>query len=203
MLIDTHCHVDQFSDPETLVAKCEAANVKVVAVTNLPSHYEIALPHLSNSKHVYPAMGFHPLSVTNNSGELRIFEKYASEAKFIGEIGLDFFKAGLPTRQQQEEIFDSLLSVLRKFPGFLTLHSRGAEREVLEGLKLHRIGKACFHWYSGGIRELEEILSEGYFISINPSMLGTQKGKKILDIVPLKLLLAESEAAQNSVCKFV
>ncbi|PXA05718.1 TatD family deoxyribonuclease [Coraliomargarita sinensis] len=193
MLIDTHCHIDRFPAPEALVNECESANIKVIAVTNLPSHYEMALPHLANSEHVFPALGFHPLSATSNPTELRTFRKYAGQTKYIGEIGLDFSKAGSPTHQQQEEVFDYVLSALRESPSFITLHSRGAEKEVLEGLQHHDISRACFHWYSGGIRVLEDIVSAGHFISINPAMLDTQKGKRILEIVPLPHLLAESD----------
>ncbi len=193
MLIDTHCHIDQFPNPEAIVVECEAADVKVVAVTNHPEHYEMALPHLANSERVFPALGFHPLNATTNPTELRIFERFAKEAKYIGEIGLDFSKAGLPTRRQQEELFNHLLGLLQKTSSFITLHSRGAEKEVLEALQIHKISRACFHWYSGAIDTLEEILSEGHFVSINTSMLMTQKGQKILDVVPLGQLLAESD----------
>ena len=193
MLIDTHCHIDQFSSPESVVAECEASGVKVIAVTNLPCHYEAALPHLANSKHVFPALGFHPLCVSGNSDELRVFEKHANETRYIGEIGLDFSKAGLPSRNQQEEVFSLILTALGESHPFATLHSRGAESEVLDGLRYNRIRRVCFHWYSGGIRVLEDLLADGHFVSINPSMLRSQKGKKMLEVVPLKHLLAESD----------
>ena len=193
MLIDTHCHIDRFPDPEALVAECEANSVQVVAVTNLPSHYEMALPHLASSNSVIPALGFHPLSATLDRNELKIFQRHAKHAKYIGEIGLDFSKVGFPSRQLQEDVLGSVLHAIQGTSSFITLHSRGAEREVLQALQSYKIPIACFHWYTGGVRVLEDILSAGHFISINAAMLGTQKGVKLLEIAPLNQLLAESD----------
>jgi TatD DNase family protein len=193
MLIDTHCHVDQFPRPEEIVRDCEAASIRVVAVTNLASHFAIAAERLKGLRMVTAALGAHPLAAREALREMDTFRRLAPNANFIGEIGLDFSKHGAATRGIQERVFDEVLAAIKNRQRFITLHSRGAEKEVLDGLRRHGIGSAVFHWYSGPESLLDEVFSDGHYLSFNPSMLESAKGQRLMARTPKDRILAETD----------
>jgi TatD DNase family protein len=52
MMLDAHCHIDQFPDSMTVAEDCERKGVTTVAVTNLPSHYRAGLEPVKRFRHV-------------------------------------------------------------------------------------------------------------------------------------------------------
>ena len=61
-MLDTHCHLDLYPDPNRTALNAESAGVFVVCVTNLPSAFLAARPHVRKFKRVRLALGLHPLS---------------------------------------------------------------------------------------------------------------------------------------------
>lgn len=193
MLIDSHCHVDQFPEPEALILECREVPIRVVAVTNLPSHYEVALAHLEGQSHILPALGIHPLCAQQGIRELSDFRRLADSAVCIGEIGLDFSRAGIATKSIQTRVFEEVLRILHGRRRFITIHSRGAEEAVFEALSRHKIQNAVFHWFTGPTTLLEDILKAGHLVSINASAVSTQKGKFLISKAPKDSVLVESD----------
>lgn len=193
MIIDTHCHVDHFPNPEGLVDECERLRLKTIAVTNLPSHFEMALPHLRGKAYVTAALGMHPMCAKEALPERSYFRRFAAQADYIGEVGLDFSRHGKTTSDVQEKVFEFVLDAISDRPRFVTIHSRGAERAVLDALRRHGIQRAVFHWFSGPDSAHAELVSAGHFLSVNPAMLKTAKGRRFLETTPLDQILAESD----------
>lgn len=193
MLIDTHCHIDQFPIPEDVVRECENNALRVIAVTNLPSHFVVTADRLRGHKFVSAALGMHPLSVTKGISELAAFKRIAPYADFIGEIGLDFSRQGIDYKRIQERLFEEVLSAIQDRPRFITLHSRAAESVVLDGLRRHGIKKAVFHWFSGSKKVLDDVFAEGHLVSINPTMLFSVGGQRIIAQSPCDRILVESD----------
>jgi len=205
MLIDTHCHIDQYPSPEEVILECERNTIRVVAVTNLPSHYAIAAERLRGHKYVSAALGMHPLLATKGIHELTSFKRMASRTNFVGEIGLDFSRQGRASITVQERVFEGVLSVIQDRPRFITLHSRGAEAVVLEGLRRHGVKTAVFHWFSGSMKILQNVFAEGHFVSINPAMLSSVSGQRVIAQSPRERILIESDGpftkVEGRVCK--
>jgi len=193
LVTDTHCHVDQFESPESVVRDCLREGINVVAVTNLPSHFEIAINHLSGVRHIYPALGMHPLAVAKHSAEVERFVKLAPRADFIGEIGLDFSHVGRDSRDMQERAFETILHALADRSRFITIHSRGAERETLAAISAAGLRKAVFHWYTGPLEVATKIISGGHYFSINPAMLNSRRFPDLIESLPRDRILVESD----------
>lgn len=193
MLIDTHCHIDRFSDPARLARKCESDGIMTVAVTNLPSHYELALPHLDSMRYIKLAVGFHPLVVSQHKHELNRFLELVSQVQFVGEIGLDFSREGIATKSEQTVAFNRIIEVLADSKKFVTMHSRGAADEVLDVMKNHHFHHAVFHWFSGTLASLDRAIQWGCWFSVNPSMTRSQKGKSIISKLPKDRVLTETD----------
>jgi TatD DNase family protein len=206
MLIDTHCHVDQFPSPEDVVRECEKNALRVVAVTYLPSHFAIAADRLRGHKFVMPALGMHPLFAEKGLRELAAFKRLACHANFIGEIGLDFSRQGDGIEDHPvSAVFEEVLAAIRDRPRFITLHSRGAEAAVLDGLRRHGIKAAVFHWFSGSAKVLDDLFTEGHFVSINPAMLSSASGQRVIARSPRDRILVESDGPfaklEGQVCR--
>jgi TatD DNase family protein len=192
-MVDVHCHVDLFPNPKHVIQEAELKGIFVFGVTNLPSHFEKGLPHVRSLKNVRLALGMHPLYAYRHKEEYYLFEKLIDKTSYIGEIGLDFSKEGVATKDEQKDSFDFVLKTLKGKRKLLSLHSRGAEREVLSGLLRSNIRSAIFHWYSGPIELVKEICSAGYMFSINPAMVKSKAGCEIIRQIPSEHLLTESD----------
>ena len=66
--------------------------------------------------------------------------------------------------------------------------------DVLKMIVKYKIKKAIFHWYSGKIGTLNQILRYGYYFSINESMCKSKKGQNIISKLPKDRVLIETDA---------
>ena len=170
----------------------------VIGMTNLPSHFCIGEPHLRSFKHVRLALGLHPLLAADKQNELQIFKNNIEKTSYIGEIGLDFSKSGISTKEIQISVLRKILSDLKGKKKIVSVHSRKAERELLDLLCEYDIKNVIFHWYSGPIGLIPSILSCGYYFSINESMTLSKNGQKIIENIPKTRILTETDAPYNS-----
>lgn len=192
-MIDTHCHIDLYKNPKDILDICENKGITVFSMTNLPSHFELGLPFFQNKKYIRIALGMHPLYAIMHENEFSNFQNYLSNTSYIGEIGLDFSKEGIATRDIQLNSFDQILKLVYGKKKILSLHSRKAEKEVLELLIKYKIQNAIFHWYSGGLNLIKDISDFGYYFSINPAMIKSISGQKIISKIPKDNVLTETD----------
>lgn len=192
-MIDTHCHIDLYPDPSRVAADAEKAGITTVVVTNLPSAFDRAYPHIRPLRHIRLALGFHPLVAEQHAAERKRFQQYVDRTSYVGEIGLDFSSAGRTTKQIQLNSFRFVLETLRGKARFVTLHSRGAESTVVDLLEEYDKTPVVFHWYSGSLDVLHRALEHGHYFSINPAMLRSTNGNKIIAAIPPERALTETD----------
>lgn len=197
MIIDTHCHFDMTPNPEAYISAREKAGDVVIGMTNLPSHFRMGKPHLNKFKHIRLALGFHPLLAAENKSELALFRKFLSQTSYIGEIGLDFSRDGISTKDEQISVLRELLAELRGKKKIISVHSRKAEKNLLELLTEYDVKNVIFHWYSGPIGLIDNILDRGYYFSVNEAMCLSKNGQAILNKLPKERILTETDAPYN------
>lgn len=193
MIIDTHCHIDLYPNPKSVIDELEKNGIITLGMTNLPSHFKMGYPHTRNLKKTRLALGLHPLLASNHSKELPLFVKYLDMTSYIGEVGLDFSKYGISTKDIQINSFEKVLKAVSNKKKILSIHSRGAEQEVLQMLQKHKIENAIFHWYTGDLSLINKIIESGYFFSINTAMIKSKNGKKIINQIPKEFILTETD----------
>lgn len=193
MIIDTHCHIDLYANPKQILQDSVKANITVLAMTNLPSHFEVGLPYILPLKKIRLALGMHPLYAEQHNREFPTFLKNLHKTSYIGEVGLDFSREGFPTKEIQISTFEKVLAAISTQKKILSIHSRRAEKEVLALLVEYRIKSAIFHWYSGPLNLIDEITKLGYFLSINPTMTKSASGRKIISKIPKQFVLTETD----------
>ena len=189
LYVDAHCHLHEYSTSQI----AGFSGIIIVAVSD---DYESSLKTLEISEklsNVIPCVGIHPWNIDEKSiNTIGKVLSLASEAKCIGEVGLDRrFKP--ETYHIQLEVFRKIVNIAREYGLPLNIHAAGAWREVFSMVYRSDIDRVLFHWYNGPIDLLREIMDVDYLISINPSIKIQRKHMKILEEVEVKNLLTESD----------
>lgn len=198
MIIDTHCHFDIMPNPEAYISAREKAGDIVIGMTNLPSYFRMGQPHLKGFNHIRLALGLHPLLASENKWEVALFKQLVDQTSYIGEIGLDFSKEGLATKDEQIPMLREVLAALKGKKKILSVHSRKAEKELLELLCEYEITNVIFHWYSGPMELIPTILERGFYFSVNESMCRSKNGQSIIEKIPRDRILTETDAPYNN-----
>lgn len=192
-MIDAHCHIDAYPDPFQMAMQTERSKVLTIAVTNLPSAFELAYPHVRKFRYLRLAVGLHPLMAKEHKGERSQFAASFQRTSYVGEIGLDFSPEGQPTREEQIESFLYVLHLLQQTPKFVTVHSRRAEKVILDLLEEAKITPVVFHWFSGSLTQLDRLLKLGHYCSVNPAMLQSKNGRMIIEQLPKDRIITETD----------
>jgi TatD DNase family protein len=190
--VDTHCHLDLLEDPAA--ALDAAAGTVVVAVTELPSRYRLLRSRFRGDGRVRVALGLHPLrAATAGPMEEGLLIRQLPNCNYVGEVGLDFSPHGRDTRRAQLRVFERLLAEPALRSKVVTVHSRGAERDVVDRLRDAGI-RAVLHWYTGPPTLVDDALAAGMYFSFNPPMVATAKGRALLAALPADRVLTETDA---------
>ena len=171
-VIDTHVHLDQLINPDDAILEARIAGLSgLIAVgLDIASNEKILSFSRQYGGVVFPAIGYHPWNITISGirDNLDFIEKHLDEAVAIGEVGLDF-KISL-AREIQQGVFEEILDLAWKKNKPVIVHSRLSHEESFESVRKHNLKKAVFHWYSGPIDILKELLLMGYYISATPAL---------------------------------
>ena len=201
---DAHIHL---ADPEYggllpyLIETAKKANVSALvsnAMDSETSRRTLALAQ-EYSGLVYVAVEIHPWNaVSQKETDLgtvsEIATRHRREIVAIGEIGLDRIYAKEEEHFRiQSEIFRKMLDLAERTGLPISVHSRGSVQEALEFIGTCRVKQVLFHWYSGSIKALKEIISNGYRITVGPSLLYSKHIQEIAKSTPIQCILTETD----------
>lgn len=199
MLLDAHCHIDRYPSLAQVLREATDAGVSTIAVTELPSAYQRLSMLLGSRPQVHVALGVHPLRAASASTvELRLFDRLVDQTAWVGEVGLDFSRAGVATRDRQMAVFERVLGHPKIDRKVLSVHSRGAEGETVAMLAETRL-TAVLHWYSGPLRALDDALAAGLYFSVNPAMLASKTGMRVIGALPHDRVLVETDGPHTRI----
>ena len=201
-IIDTHAHLDHLEGlPEALKAAAEAGVEGIVAVgVDLAANKKnLEIKRNTRSPKIYVAFGLHPEK--SNLAEMDECEKFIREnireAVAIGEIGLDYWypwvKKDPAKKEEQKKVFRRQLDLAKEFNLPAVIHSRGAWRDCLDMTKEAGVKKAVFHWYSGPVDVLQDIIYHGYFVSTTPSVAYSPQSREAIAHAPIQKTLIETD----------
>lgn len=192
-LLDTHCHVDAYDNPLSILDEAHNVGVEVVAVTEDPGRFRLLRTRLGPRHGVYAGLGLHPLRVTQNANtDLQRLLRLLPAADWVGEVGLDFSRSSAATKHQQLRAFDALLAHDAVLTRPMTVHSRGAEREAVQRL-VQAKALAVLHWYTGPLAVAEDALAGGLWFSINPAMAVSKRASALIKLLPPDRVVLETD----------
>jgi len=193
-LVDTHCHIDLYPSPKTVIAEAESNGIYTVAMTNAPSVSAHTFSLTEGCRFVQAAVGLHPQLVQSHGREIEKFGIFLKDTRFVGEIGLDYTTGDQNEKNLQRDVFARILQQCASCGGkILSVHSRRAATDVIAAIGGDYPGVVILHWFSGSARELERALDFGMYFSVNPSMVRSKKGQSLVAIMPRKRVLTESD----------
>jgi TatD DNase family protein len=205
MLIDTHCHLDYFTDlerPDVLARAALSGVSEMVTIgVSLPQSAEIRLI-AEGLPNVWCTVGIHP----HNAAAEPVPDPSALAAMTehpkvigIGEAGLDYFYDKAP-RGVQQASFRAQIRAARLAGVPLAIHARSADEDVARILREERDAGGAFdfllHCFSSGRGLAEAAIEQGGYVSFS-GILTFPKSQDIRDIardVPADRLLVETDA---------
>ncbi|MEM2922338.1 MAG: TatD family hydrolase [Candidatus Bathyarchaeia archaeon] len=193
-LIDSHAHLEGFVDIPAVIERAKAAGViRVLAVSaNLDTSIKALQLQNEYRSFISALIGIHPLEAEKDwVAALSFIEKHLDECVGIGEIGLDYWtKIDV---NLQRKIFTALLRVASANDLPVSIHSRGSWDDCFNLLIEYGIRHAVFHWYTGSIETLKQILDNGYFVSATPAVEYSKAHRQAIREAPLDSLLLETD----------
>lgn len=198
-LVDVHAHLDEIEDLPESLQEAKAAGVGgIIAVgVGIESNKKTLKIAKENSGYIYPALGYHPWEMNEKEIEenLLFIEKHISACVALGETGLDY-KVKVK-KELQWRVFGGLLDMARELKKPVIIHCRFSHQHAFKMVKEREIERAVFHWYSGPINLLDEILAMGHFISATPALTYSPPHQEAVKRVPLERILLETDAPVN------
>ncbi len=201
-LIDTHAHLDELDDCESIIGEARVAGV--VAIIAVGSSHESNVRTLELSQRhtgfVFSALGLHPWGLANLSSSqiddtLRFIDKSVASVASVGEIGLDYDKRVLKvaSKDLQKEVLIRLLEIARHSGKPAIIHSRYAWKDALQIVQNSGIERAVFHWFTGYSGVLKDIIDGGYLVSATPAAEYHEEHRRAVSEAPLQRLLLETD----------
>ncbi len=196
MIIDIHAHLD-FLEESKLEEIQNNPKIKLV-ITN-------SVNILSNKKNlelskkyskIKFASGLYPEdNLTSNNFTLlsNLISKNKNEVIAIGEIGMDFSHE-LPKKEIQKEIFTKQLDLAKKLNVPAIIHTRKAEKEILEILENYQNSKIILHCFSGNFKLIQKAIELNCYFSIPTNVVRSEHFQKMLTFVPHKQILTETDS---------
>jgi len=197
--IDAHCHLDDYENIEEIINNAIKADVKIMIAqgTDFDSNRKV-LELASEYPEIKAALGLYPISALKLTDskieeELHFIKKNKEKVFAIGEVGIDF-KEDTDNHQRQIEIFEKIILLSKEIDKTLIIHSRKAEKEVIELLKKHEVKKVIMHCFSGNFKLVKEISDKGWFLTIPTSVKNSEHFQKIIKEIDISKLLCETDS---------
>lgn len=195
--VDFHCHLDLYPDFEAAIVKVEAAHVYTLTVTTTPKAWPRNHELTRGMRYVRAALGLHPQLVAERVGELALWERYLSETRYVGEVGLDAGPRFYKSLDTQKQVFRAILERCATAGGkILTVHSVRSVPAVLEMIESHLPqdqGIVVLHWFTGTKVEARRAVGLGCYFSINAEMMRSDRGRALVAELPENRILTETD----------
>jgi len=197
--IDAHFHLDGYKNHKTIYKLINTSQIYTLCVTNSPYIYIACKQNYIETKFVKFALGFHPRLIGKERFDEKGFEKLSENAKYIGEVGLDFSRNYVKTKNEQIRVFKKIINIAVKRNLLVSIHSVNATDELINIIKEYKLSKFILHWFKGTEEQINELSRLGAYFSVNPDQI---KEKNIL-YIPKNRILVETDGPNNKLQKSI
>jgi TatD DNase family protein len=195
-MIDSHAHLNEIEDVKSALDRAQDAGITgIVAVgMDIASNRATLELHRRFPTLVYPAVGYHPWSITPETVEdnLAFIQEHLADCVALGEVGLDY--QAKVKKKLQQEVLAALLDLAAREGKPVIIHTRFSQQRAHRMVKEAGIAKVVFHWYSGPLEVLENILADGYLISATLALAYSTPHQAAVQAAPLTQILIETDA---------
>ena len=203
MLFDTHAHYDDDwfdEDRDALLAAMPEKGIGLIVNPGItPETSLFAISLAEKYPYIYAAVGIHPENchdfIPEQIDELRELAKHPKVVA-IGEIGLDYYWPGNPSRALQRQVFRAQLTLAQELQLPVIVHDREAHADTLAIVKEFPSVKGVFHCYSGSVEDARTPGKMGWMLSFNgaATFKNARKAPDVIADVPMEHLMIETDA---------
>jgi TatD DNase family protein len=200
MLIDSHCHIDTYSNEKILeiIENARKNDVRIIVQNGVdkPSNrrsLEITkkFPEVKVALGIYPINGL-KMTEKEIEEEIDFIRKNKNKIVAIGEIGLDLkFSKEL---EKQTKIFEQMLDLAKELDKPVMIHCRNAEEETIKVLENKNMKKVIMHCFMGKIKFIERILENGWIFSIPTNVCYDAQMQEIVRLIPVNRIICETDS---------
>ncbi len=136
MLIDSHCHLDDYEDLAAILANAREAGVGkllAIGIGDGPETMHRALDLARTHPEIFATAGIHPQEAHQATAEnLAKLEALASDGRClaVGEIGLDYYHLDNPDIPTQQAAFVAQMKIAAAARKPITIHCRTSELAI-------------------------------------------------------------------------
>ncbi|MBN1502264.1 TatD family hydrolase [Candidatus Woesearchaeota archaeon] len=206
LLVDVHAHLDTTfygTEVDVVINRALKNNVKAIIANGVDRKTNREVLELSKKYGlVKAALGIYPpdaLGIETNAetnwdldDELVFIEKNIKKIIAVGEVGLDY-KNG-KDKEKQINLFKKLIEIAKKNNKPLIVHSRRAEKDVIDVLEGYNYGKIIMHCFNGNHKLVQRVRDNRWFFSIPTNVVRSEHMQKIVKETPLSQLLTETDS---------
>jgi len=194
-LIDCHAHLEELDDLANALSEAKSYGVKVIIAVgmDLDSNKKTLEIAQTNKGFVFPSIGYHPWKIKENEVEknLTFIKNHIQECIALGEIGLDY-KVNVK-KDLQWKVLGEILNLAVEYSKPVIIHCRFSHKRTYDMVVERAIKGAIFHWYSGPLDLLDNIIESGYFISATPALTYSPFHQQAIKKAPLERILLETD----------
>ncbi len=221
MLIDSHCHLDDYADLPTILANARAAGVHkllAIGIGDGPDTMHRALDLAHQHAEIYATAGIHPQEAHRATPEkLAKLTTLAQDPRClaIGEIGLDYYHLDNPDIPTQQAAFIAQLQIAAAARKPITIHCRTSElanacakakyepadawEDLLSLIAEHWAPTnlpGIMHCFSGNQDQAARSLAAGFYLSFagNVTYPKSTTIQAVAATVPANRILVETDA---------
>jgi TatD DNase family protein len=195
MLIDAHVHIDKYGpDLNEALQEIRTHHIFTIAVAMDVPSYQRSLEIGDECDLVLPTFGIHPRRAPEYADRLSELSSLIEQSPAIGEIGLDFHWVKDSSQYPaQVKVLEYFLAAAREQKKMVNLHTKGAEKKILDLLERYDIQRAIVHWYSGPLDILRALIQFGADFTVGVEVSYSETIQAVAREIPDHLLLTETD----------
>ena len=196
MITDAHFHADLLPQKK-LEEIQENKRIKFVVtnsvnIKSIQKNFEIS----EKFSKIKLAVGLYPEKNLREK-DFEKFVKFVRENKnkivALGEIGLDLYEEK-ENFEIQKKVFLKILELAKNTKLPVIIHSRKAEKEVLEIIEKFPSVKVVLHCFSGNFKLVKKGIELGCFFSIPANIVRSEHFQKMAGEIPREKILTETDS---------
>ncbi len=196
MYYDFHTHIHQYEDNDPDLLQIEQHQIISIASSMDIESYTKTKTIARGNRFIVPTFGIHPFNADKGYVRQEI-ENLLDDSKIIGEIGLDYYWAKHICRKMQEELFEIFLEHCNSTNKYCIIHTKGAEKRVLDMLDNYPKAKPIIHWYHGPKKHYKRIIERNYKCTFGCELKYSRYIRKLVTYTPNELLLCETDNPES------
>lgn len=203
MLVDIHAHLgyeDFYKDDlDDVIKRAKEKRVKYIITSGTTHQENIKALELSKKYDIVkPSFGLYPTFILGlNEKQLQesldFIDKNKKNIIAIGEVGLDYYE-DKDHIEKQKENFKRILELAERLKLPIIIHSRKAEKDVIDILETTKLKNIIMHCFSGNFKLVKRIENNGWSFSIPANIVHSEHFQKLTEEISLTKLLTETDS---------